>query len=92
MWGTEYRVGGAALLQQQECCFTFVGPLPLLQLLCKIIQWLHNIGEVFDEGTVEVAKTQKAVHFFDGGGSLPFSNTLYFDGVHLDLSIADDHS
>jgi hypothetical protein len=50
------------------------------------------MGESPYERTVEIAESQEAAYFLDRGGTLPVSNTLYLDGIHLDLSVAHNHT
>jgi hypothetical protein len=47
--------------------------------------------ETLNEGTVEVAETQKTPDLFDRCRALPLCDALDLHRVHLDLSVAHDH-
>jgi hypothetical protein len=67
-------------------------PLPLLVLLCKIIQGSCDIREFGNKGTVEVAEPKETSNTFGSGWYWPLGDSLYFDGVHSYFSIANYQS
>ena len=58
----------------------------------EVIQWSGDIGEVRNEGSVEVTEAEEAADVLDAGGGRPLRNALYFDRVHMDRTIADNHT
>jgi hypothetical protein len=58
--------------------------------LGKIMKGTTNLGEVFDEASVEVGKADKASHFFEVFGDGPINDGFNFDWVHRDFAMTDD--
>ena len=50
------------------------------------------MGEVGDKFAIEIRKSEKRAYTLDGGRGFPFLNGREFDGVHLNLSLANDHA
>ena len=69
----------------------FIGPLPLLRLLSQIIQRMHDVREVLDESTIEIAESKETANFFNCRGALPLGDPLYLDGIHMDFPVANYH-
>jgi hypothetical protein len=48
---------GADVFEGEESILFSVRPRPLVVLACKVVEWLHNIREVGDKCTIEIAET-----------------------------------
>jgi hypothetical protein len=60
--------------------------------LRKIVKKTANLGEVFDEASIEVSKANKTLYFFKAFGNRPINNGFNFDRVHRDLIMTDDQT
>ena len=50
------------------------------------------MGKVGDKFAIEVRKPEEGANTFDRGWGFPFLDGRKFDGVHLNLSLANDHA
>lgn len=60
--------------------------------LWEIVKQLADLGEVFDEASVEIGKPNETSDFFEGLGCSPIHNGLYLDWVHRNFAGADDQT
>jgi len=66
-------------------------PIPLAVLTHEVVQWPGDIGEIRNEGSVKVAEAEEASDILDAGGGRPLRDTVHFDWVHPDGTVADNH-
>ena len=48
--------------------------------------------EVWDELAIEIREPQEGANAFDGGRGFSVANGSYFDRVHCNMSLANDHA
>ena len=65
IWRLEDRFACAGFFQPSESLVTFIGPIPLTVFAREVIEGSRDVGEIRDEGAVEVAEAKKASHIFD---------------------------
>ena len=56
------------------------------------VKWGDNMGEVGDEFVIEIRESKERAYTLDRGRGFPFLNGRELDGVHLNLSLANDHA
>src|SRR5712691_7782153 len=83
---------GTDSLETKEGLFTVVRPVPLVVFTRQIVEGACDVGEVRDEGSVEITEPQEATHILDAGRGWPLCDSLHLDRVHTHLSISDDHT
>jgi hypothetical protein len=57
--------------------------------LGKIVKRTANLGEVFDEASIEVSKANEALYFFKAFRNGPINNSFNLDWVHRDFAMTD---
>jgi len=90
--GFQYWFTCTHLFQSLEGLLIFLWPVPLAILAGEIIQWACNIGEVRDEGSVEITEAEEAVNILDAGGGWPLGDPLNLDWIHPNFAVAYDHA
>src|SRR5260221_1876808 len=76
----------------KEGLFTVVRPVPLAIFTRQIVEGARDVGEVRDEGLIEITEPQEATHILDTGRGWPLCDSLHLDRVHTHLSVSDDHT
>src|SRR5260221_14189123 len=56
IWSLQDRFLGADIFQVAEGCLAAVGPVPLTVFACEVIEGTCDVGEVRNEGSIEVTK------------------------------------
>ena len=75
-----------------EGCLAVFRPIPLTVFTREVVQWSCDVREVRNEGPVKVTESQEASDVLNTRGGWPLRDTVDFDGIHADRTIADDHS
>jgi hypothetical protein len=96
-WGGDighrkYQTMGEGVFDGEEGVLTGRGPVPVDVLLGEVVEGTSDIGEVGDEPSIEITKTNKRAYPLDRGWRLPLVNGSEFCGVHGNMSLRDDHS
>ena len=89
VWRAEDRVVTANFFEAEKSCVTLRGPDKLFILASEVIKRVRNIGEVLDERSIEVAEAEEAPDVLDGLRGGPFGDTLDFNRIHLDRTVAN---
>jgi hypothetical protein len=58
--------------------------------LGKIMKRTANLGEVFDEASVEVSKANEALYFFEAFRNRPINNGFNLDWIHRNFAMTDN--
>jgi hypothetical protein len=56
----------------------------------KIVKGAADLGEVFDEVSIEVSKANEALYFFEAFGNRPVNDGFNLDWVHRDFAVTDN--
>jgi hypothetical protein len=58
--------------------------------LGKIVKGTADLGEVFDETSIEVSKANEALYFFKAFRNRPIYHSFNLDWVHRDFAMTDN--
>jgi hypothetical protein len=58
--------------------------------LGKIMKEMADLGEVFNEVSVEVSKANEALYFFEAFRNRPINNSFNLDWVHRNFAITNN--